>query len=175
MMVYVIDRRSTDPPQPSGIGSLQRRSDTFEEGWRRVIRALPGHEDSQVLFVQENEHWGDVVERINAAAGNAWSIYMLRFLAHAAPAYVELGTGISTSNIHHFGRLKQFMTPLNMNGRGIEFHGCNVGRGERGRRFIQRISNIIELPVAASSVRQFGDNRFRFEGDSVVRVKPSRH
>lgn len=174
MMVYVIDRRVPNPPIPSrGLARLNRPRYTFEEGWRWVIEALPGHENAQLLIVNESETFRQIVGRIVEAAGTPWNIYMLRIISHGAPAYLELGTGITNTQVRNFRNLKHSMTPSRLNGRGVEIHGCNVAEGRRGRRFVQGIANLIDLPVVASPDTQYADNRFQFEGNSITRVEPS--
>jgi len=171
MMVYMLARDIPTAPRPSGLGGLARGTGSFEEGWERVIRDLPGHSDAQILFVNESESFQQVCERVIAAAGPAWNIYMLRIIAHGAPAYIQLGEGVRTGQVRQFRRLSNCMTPVRLNGRGLEIHGCNVSEGTRGTRFVQRIANFLTLPVASSPDFQLTDNRFQFEG-GVTRFEP---
>ena len=172
MMVYVIDRRSPNPPTPSGIGGLARHHDTFESGWRRVIAEFPGHESAQMLFVDSAEPFRELAIRISATVSNPWSIYMLRIVCHGAPGYLQLGAGVGNREVRFFRDVRQAMTPAHLRGRGIEIHGCNVAEGRSGRRFVGRIASSVALPVVASPNVQYADNMFDFEGSEIVRIQP---
>jgi hypothetical protein len=175
MMVYVVDRRVPQPPVSSGLGNLALRHDSFERGWQRVIEQFPGHQNAQMLFVDPQENFRDISERIVGTVPSPWSIWMLRIICHGAPAYLELGAGVRMREAEFFANIRQAMTPSHLRGRGIEIHGCNVAEGARGRRFVTRIATRVALPVVASTQVQQADNMFRFEGSGTVRIDPSAH
>ncbi|HUF04361.1 MAG TPA: DUF4347 domain-containing protein [Aridibacter sp.] len=172
MMVYVVDRRAPAPPQPSGLAGLARHHDPFERGWQRVIEQFRGHEDAQILFVDQDEPFRELAGRIAGTVRNPWSIWMLRIICHGAPAYLELGAGVRSRELRFFGTIKRAMTPAHLRGKGIEIHGCNVAEGRSGMRFVESIAGRIALPVAASPNIQYADNLFRFEGSEIIRVTP---
>ena len=175
MMVYLIDRRtgSAGVPPPAGLAGLSRYSDGFEARWTRVIRSLPGHDDAQIVFVNATDQIQPLMRQVVELVRTPWSIWMLRILAHGAPGYVELGTGVRAEQARDFSILAHSMTPARMGGRGVQIHGCNVGESRGGSRLLQQIANAIGLPVTASPRVQNPDTNFRFEGTSVT-VEPQR-
>lgn len=52
----------------------------------------------------------------------------------------------------------------------IELHGCNVGRGAEGERFLDVFAEIIGVPVTAGRFSQWGGavDTFRFEGPTYT-------
>ncbi len=51
----------------------------------------------------------------------------------------------------------------------IELHGCNAGRGERGRKLVDRLAQIVGVRVYAGTLTQYagGHQSFRFEGPVI--------
>jgi hypothetical protein len=46
----------------------------------------------------------------------------------------------------------------------VEFHGCQVGGGVQGQRFLQQIANLFGVPAVAAQRRQTTDDAIRFYG-----------
>jgi hypothetical protein len=170
MIVYLIDSRAPAAPPPRSLEALQQHQDDFEQGWRRVVRALPGHADAQIVIAGPGDNIAGLMQSIRAAVRTANTIWLLRILAHGNQGFVQLGRGLRLSEAHQFLLIAALMTP---NGKGIEIHGCEVGGGSHGRRLLQRIANAIGMQVAASPGWQGADNRFQFEGQMTT-VQPQR-
>lgn len=170
MMVYLIDSRVPVAPQPSGVAGLLRNTTDIDEGWRRVVSALPGHEDCQVVLAQPEDEIPDLVDSLIQAVRTLRTIWLLRILAHGDAGWLELGTGMRVPQAGHFAPLANYMTA---EGRGVEIHGCNVAGNQQGRRLIQRLANAVRMPVTASPDVQFADNRFTFDGTTVT-AQPAR-
>lgn len=171
MMVYIIDSRAPNAPPPASIGALMRHHDDFAEGWHRVLRALPGHEDAKILIARPNESLIEITARVIDEVQTHWTIYLLRIIAHGSPGYLELGTGVSRPQARNFSRIARYFTPSHLNGRGVEIHGCSVAGGTSGRALLQGIADAVGMPVAGSPDWQAADNRFQFEGN-LIRVAP---
>ena len=174
MMVYLIDNRAPNAPAPASLDALALHHDRFEDGWRRVLRALPGHENAEILFVGPDENLIDIMARVIAVVHTAWSIYLLRIIAHGSPGYLELGAGVARSQAREFRQLARSLTPAHLNGRGVEIHGCNVASGASGRALLQRIADAVGMPVSGTTDVQLADNRFQFEGN-LTRFEPHSH
>jgi hypothetical protein len=56
--------------------------------------------------------------------------------------------------------LRDYLSPCG----SIEFHGCQVGGGTRGARFLQRMADLANVPVTAAQTRQVTGNAIRFRG-----------
>jgi hypothetical protein len=167
MMLYLIDERtrSAGVPQPRGLDFLAQRPTTdFRELWRRNIQTLPGHNDAQIVFATETDDVRALLQQAIALVGTPRSIWMLRVLAHAAPAYIGLGTGVRMAQATLFSVLAQYMTSRDGGGRGVEIHGCQVSGSRRGGDLLQAIADAVGMPVRASPQVQRPDTEFRFEG-----------
>lgn len=46
----------------------------------------------------------------------------------------------------------------------IEFHGCQIGGGEKGKRFLQSAANFFNVPCCGAQGKQFAANAIRFRG-----------
>lgn len=75
-------------------------------------------------------------------------------------------TSISSGNVRELaptlGRLHSIFGLYS----SVELHGCNVARGRNGRRLIDALARIFEVPVTGAAVSQYaGDSStFHFEG-----------
>ena len=166
MMVYIIDTRVPRAPPPNSLDALMRHdNDTLEQGWRRVIDAFPGHSDAQIIMVQENMSINDTINAVIEKVQTTRTIWMLRIVAHGYQGSIDLGQRLNIDDVRHFRLLVNYMTP---DGRGVEIHSCKVARYRRGRRLLQRMADMIRMPVKAALESQSADNRFRFEGATVM-------
>jgi hypothetical protein len=57
-----------------------------------------------------------------------------------------------------------------------QLHGCRVGKGSEGRKLLQTLADIWQVPVSASKDTQLGGgaSTFRFEGSVVTRYPGGR-
>jgi hypothetical protein len=64
---------------------------------------------------------------------------------------------------NYIARLKPIFSPYG----SIEFHGCHVGRGKEGKDFLQDVSDLLGVPVSASTATQKTGHNKRFRGPIV--------
>ncbi|MGB3589256.1 MAG: peptidoglycan-binding protein [Tunicatimonas sp.] len=111
------------------------------------------------------------------ARGQRGRVVLLRFHGHGSPGSMGLSTGtrsdvkfsdfdISYFVSKHFGEFIARLTPMFCPFGSVEFHGCRVGAGASGKRFVQEFSRYLKVPVTAGKQTQYGGGRstFRFEG-----------
>lgn len=61
--------------------------------------------------------------------------------------------------------LRRLMSPYG----SIEFHGCQVGGGVHGARFLQRMANLVQVPCTAAQTRQRTSNAIRYSGPILTK------
>jgi len=114
-----------------------------------------------------------VVQRANGPG----SIVLLRMHAHGASGSHNVSGGVDDFDAHLAGialsnfsqiqgslaSVKPYLAPF----ASAELHGCNVGRGTAGRKLINKLRDVWEVPVSAGMRSQYAGTKgsqFVFEG-----------
>ena len=111
MMVYVIDVRADRVRHRTLWTHLLAIVIPWSRDGSVLFGLLPRHEDAKLLMVQPQDVWADVVRRVIDEVETAWTIYMLRLVAHGSSGYIEMGKGIRRPQARDFRSLAHFMTP----------------------------------------------------------------
>ncbi|MBE9134336.1 DUF4347 domain-containing protein, partial [Tychonema sp. LEGE 07196] len=92
------------------------------------------------------------IEQITNALAAQKDIEAVHILSHGSEGSLKLGTDVlNQNNLENFSdRLKQWGNALTENG-DILLYGCEVAKGEAGKNFVKRLSEITEANIAASA------------------------
>jgi len=109
--------------------------------------------------------------------GRRGRVVLLRFHGHGSPGSMGVSDGTMSdvyssdirTNYFKYPKFQKFITrlaPMFCPFGSVEFHGCRVGAGASGKRFVQEFSRYLKVPVTAGKQTQYGGGRstFRFEG-----------
>ncbi|MEM9831786.1 MAG: peptidoglycan-binding domain-containing protein [Bacteroidota bacterium] len=111
------------------------------------------------------------------ARGQLGRVVLLRFHGHGSPGNMGLSTGTRsdvpssefTADYFRIERFRNFLArlaPLFCPFGSVEFHGCRVGGGQAGKKFVEGFAKVLKVPATAGKQTQYGGGRstFRFEG-----------
>ncbi|MEG3894539.1 DUF4347 domain-containing protein, partial [Microcoleus sp. SVA1_B6] len=92
------------------------------------------------------------IEQIANALAAQKDIAAVHILSHGSEGSLKLGTDVlNENNLENFSdRLKQWGNALTENG-DILLYGCEVAKGEAGKNFLKRLSEITDANIAASA------------------------
>lgn len=121
-----------------------------DKGVQDYQQLIAGVKDgTKVILIDSNK---DGVQLIAEALSSYTNLDSIHILSHGNIGTIELGT--TSLNYNSIG---DYSTELSTWGNAlvetgdILFYGCNVAKGEPGKRFIQRFVEITEADVAASA------------------------
>lgn len=112
-----------------------------------------------------------VQEILHTAAGRP--VFLLRFHGHGSPGVAGISDGRGEAGSGHQSYLDSTTAGILEPLRGIfgpygcvQFMHCATGSGPDGRRMLENISDMLNVPVTAAINRQYGGGQdtFRFEG-----------
>lgn len=70
---------------------------------------------------------------------------------------------------HEFVRIAPYFHPFG----SVEFHGCQVGGGADGERFLQRVADLLRVPAVGALHKQYMEQPIRYHGPARVRCPGS--
>lgn len=119
-----------------------------------------------------------VIKRIRSLA-RMGDVVLLRFHGHGGPGNMTVAGGKhgqirSSIRVRYapefFVTLGNYLRPIFSPFGSVEFHGCRVGAGARGRDLLYKMANSLGVPITAGTRRQFGggNSTFRFEGRTLT-------
>ena len=123
MIVYAHMRHTAGTPAENAA-----RNAALSPWYGRVAsyhRSVPA---AQIRHVYANDTTtvAQVVSAIATAAGGDRSLWRLMINCHGSPGFIQLGTGITVSNVRAFAGLRRCMTPT---GAGITVGCCYAASG----------------------------------------------
>ncbi|MEG4247091.1 DUF4347 domain-containing protein, partial [Microcoleus sp. Pol10D4] len=121
--------------------------DSKVENYQEFLRGVK--RDTEVILL---DRFRDGIEQIAKIAASRHSLNSIQIVAHGASASVEIGsTQLNIHNIETYSsQLQQWGKALNESG-SILLYGCNIAAGESGIKFIQKLSEITGVNIAASN------------------------
>jgi uncharacterized repeat protein (TIGR01451 family) len=96
--------------------------------------------------------WRNAIVQITEILSQRSSINSLHIVSHGQEAAIQLGRAeLNIDNLESYSsQLKQWGKALSESG-SILLYGCNIAAGESGIKFVQKISDIIGVNIAASN------------------------
>lgn len=82
-------------------------------------------------------------------------------------------SGLSLRSIESFPEVAAYvrgLAPFFHRFGSIEFHGCQVGGGTKGRMFLRRMADLVGVPAVAAQQRQLTGNAVRYSGPVEIAV-----
>jgi hypothetical protein len=121
--------------------------DTRVENYEQLIGGVKAGTEVFVL-----DPTREAIEQITEIMGQRSSITSLHIVSHGREAAVEIGsTELNIDNLETYSnQLQQWGKALNESG-SILLYGCNIAAGESGIKFIQKLSEITGVNIAASN------------------------
>ena len=117
--------------------------------------------DAAEIVILDDKHSG--IEQITNALANQQDLTAVHILSHGSEGSVKLGSDVLNENdITEFQtQIKQWGNAITENG-DILLYGCDVAKGEDGKNFVKKLSELTHADVAASdnltgNVAQGGD------------------
>lgn len=80
--------------------------------------------------------------------------------------HVIAGASLSNNSLNNadIARSLQSISPLFAPFGSVEFHGCQVGGGAIGARFLRRVADLLGVPAVGARGRQWTSNAVRYHG-----------
>jgi peptidoglycan hydrolase-like protein with peptidoglycan-binding domain len=125
-----------------------------------VLLRFDGHGGDGVQGVSFGRGWVDVFGVTKPAKPSEESIQLFKQTVRYST--INLNDLFLIYDI--LARLKPCFSPYG----SIEFHGCHVAGGVKGKKFIQMVSNIVKVPVTGSLISQSFSASQRFEGPVIT-------
>jgi uncharacterized protein DUF4347/fibronectin type III domain protein/exosortase sorting signal-containing protein len=116
------------------------------EDWQSLVAGL--HAGMEVIRLDRGK---DGIAQITDVLAHRSRLDGVHIVSHGAPSRLMLGAGgLSPERIgQHAAALRTWRRALNPQA-GLLFYGCDVARGEAGRRFVAQLARATSLAVAAS-------------------------
>ncbi|TAG20753.1 MAG: DUF4347 domain-containing protein [Oscillatoriales cyanobacterium] len=111
---------------------------------------IQGIKPDTATYILKNKT--DAIEQITTFLAQHTGIKALHIITHGGSGKIYLGTTeLNGNNIENYSQqLQQWRNALIANA-DILLYGCEIGKGEAGKNFVKRLSEIIEVNIAASA------------------------
>ncbi|MEG4059133.1 MULTISPECIES: DUF4347 domain-containing protein [unclassified Microcoleus] len=93
----------------------------------------------------------DGLEQITAALASRSNIKSIHIISHGSPASLQLGAiDLNLINLKSYAKQLQRWSRSLADSAEILLYGCDVAAGEKGANFVQQLSQLTQVKIAAS-------------------------
>ncbi|MEC4806956.1 MAG: DUF4347 domain-containing protein [Jaaginema sp. PMC 1079.18] len=145
----VLTHRPVELNHSAGKPKMLVAIDTRVADYHYLARGM--QDGSSVLLLDPKQ---DGITQISRALSKIGNLTSLHLISHGEPGCLYLGnTQLKLDNLHHYtAELQQWQQHCQNSVFELLLYGCEVAQGI-GQQFIERLSDLIQAPIAASRTR----------------------